>query len=82
MVAVGLSYSLQIIDEGAIAVTSNDVSVDALVTPAGYIPISSAALESGKWKDTASFLQFMKKICLTSSPEVGILLNWSMESNF
>lgn len=48
MVAVGLSYSLQVIDEGAIAVTSNDVSVDALVTPAGYIPISSAALESGK----------------------------------
>lgn len=45
---VGLSYSLQVIDEGAIAVTSNDVSVDALVTPAGYIPISSAALESGK----------------------------------
>ncbi|KAE8023368.1 hypothetical protein FH972_009074 [Carpinus fangiana] len=37
-----------IIDEGAIAVTSNDVSVDALVTPAGYMPISSAALEMGK----------------------------------
>ncbi|KAL0004052.1 hypothetical protein SO802_011613 [Lithocarpus litseifolius] len=44
---VALSYSLQIVDEGAIAVTSNDVPVDALVSPAGFIPISPAALDRG-----------------------------------
>ncbi|XP_020412246.1 5-formyltetrahydrofolate cyclo-ligase, mitochondrial isoform X3 [Prunus persica] len=42
---VALSYSIQIVEEGAIAVTSNDVSVDALVSPAGVIPISPAAWE-------------------------------------
>ncbi|TQD73153.1 hypothetical protein C1H46_041321 [Malus baccata] len=42
---VALSYSVQIVEEGAIAVTSNDVSVDALVSPAGVIPISPAAQE-------------------------------------
>ncbi|BBG94146.1 5-formyltetrahydrofolate cycloligase [Prunus dulcis] len=36
---------LVIVEEGAIAVTSNDVSVDALVSPAGVIPISPAAWE-------------------------------------
>ncbi|KAG6713210.1 5-formyltetrahydrofolate cyclo-ligase, mitochondrial-like isoform X1 [Carya illinoinensis] len=40
---VALSYSLQIVKEGDIAVTSNDVPVDALVSPAGYIPISQVA---------------------------------------
>ncbi|XP_030956371.1 5-formyltetrahydrofolate cyclo-ligase, mitochondrial-like isoform X1 [Quercus lobata] len=44
---VALSYSLQIVDEGAIAVTSNDISVDALVSPAGFIPMSPAALDRG-----------------------------------
>ncbi|KAJ6375634.1 hypothetical protein OIU77_000588 [Salix suchowensis] len=41
---VALSYSLQIIDDGAIPVTLNDVPVDVLVSPAGVIPISQAAL--------------------------------------
>ncbi|XP_057951803.1 5-formyltetrahydrofolate cyclo-ligase, mitochondrial [Malania oleifera] len=42
---VALSYSLQIMDEGVIPVTPNDVSVDVIVSPSGAIPISSAALE-------------------------------------
>ncbi|XP_042499938.1 5-formyltetrahydrofolate cyclo-ligase, mitochondrial-like [Macadamia integrifolia] len=42
---VALSYSLQIMDEGVIAVTPNDVPVDALVSPAGVIPISPTAFE-------------------------------------
>lgn len=41
---VALSYSLQIIDDGAIPVTLNDLPVDVLVSPAGVIPISQAAL--------------------------------------
>lgn len=45
LAAVALSYSIQIAEEGAIPVTSNDVSVDALVSPAGFIPISPAAWE-------------------------------------
>ncbi|XP_004297690.1 PREDICTED: 5-formyltetrahydrofolate cyclo-ligase, mitochondrial-like [Fragaria vesca subsp. vesca] len=40
---VALSYSIQIVEEGVIPVTLNDVSVDALVSPAGFIPISPAA---------------------------------------
>uniref|UniRef100_A0A5B6YX33 5-formyltetrahydrofolate cyclo-ligase n=1 Tax=Davidia involucrata TaxID=16924 RepID=A0A5B6YX33_DAVIN len=42
---VALSYSLQIMDDGVIPVTPNDVLVDALVSPSGVIPISPAALE-------------------------------------
>ncbi|KAF2316017.1 hypothetical protein GH714_040812 [Hevea brasiliensis] len=42
---VGLSYSLQIMDEGVIPVTLHDVLVDALVTPSGVIPISPSAIE-------------------------------------
>ncbi|XP_047314174.1 5-formyltetrahydrofolate cyclo-ligase, mitochondrial [Impatiens glandulifera] len=42
---VALSYSRQIMEEGVIPVTSTDVSVDALVTPTGVVPISSIALE-------------------------------------
>ncbi|XP_052182497.1 5-formyltetrahydrofolate cyclo-ligase, mitochondrial-like [Diospyros lotus] len=41
---VALSYSLQIMDEGVIPVTPNDVPVDALVTSTGVIPISPAAM--------------------------------------
>ncbi|KAE8659325.1 5-formyltetrahydrofolate cyclo-ligase [Hibiscus syriacus] len=41
---VALSYSIQIIEEGAIPVTPFDIPVDALVSPAGFIPISVAAL--------------------------------------
>ncbi|KAK4264259.1 hypothetical protein QN277_025464 [Acacia crassicarpa] len=41
---VALSYSEQILDEGVIPMTSSDVPVDALVSPAGVIPISAAAL--------------------------------------
>lgn len=42
---VALSYSVQIVDEGTIPLTPNDVLVDALVSPSGVIPISPAALE-------------------------------------
>ncbi|XP_065626410.1 5-formyltetrahydrofolate cyclo-ligase, mitochondrial isoform X2 [Quercus suber] len=45
---VALSYSLQILDEGVIPVTANDVPVDALVSPAGVIPISPDALDRMK----------------------------------
>lgn len=38
--AVALSYSLQILDEGIIPITPNDMFVDALVSPSGVIPIS------------------------------------------
>ena len=41
--AVALSYSVQIMDEGVVPVTPNDVFVDALVSPSGVIPISAAA---------------------------------------
>lgn len=41
---VALSYSLQILDDGVIPITPNDVYIDALVSPTGVIPISSAAL--------------------------------------
>lgn len=36
---------MQIVDEGSIPITPSDVSVDALVSPSGVIPISSAGLE-------------------------------------
>lgn len=42
---VALAYSVQIMDEGVIPVTPNDVPVDALVSPAGVIPITTAAQE-------------------------------------
>lgn len=45
---VALSYSTQIMDEGVIPVTQNDVPVDALVSSTGVIPISSAALDRMK----------------------------------
>lgn len=44
-IAVALSYSLQIMDEGIIPVTPTDIPVDALVSPTGVIPISQAALD-------------------------------------
>lgn len=46
---VALSYSLQIMEEGATRVTPYDVSLDALVSPAGFTPISAAALEGSEW---------------------------------
>ncbi|GAV74392.1 5-FTHF_cyc-lig domain-containing protein [Cephalotus follicularis] len=42
---VALSYSVQIMDEGIIPVTPNDVPIDALVSPSGAIPITPAALD-------------------------------------
>ncbi|XP_027187762.1 5-formyltetrahydrofolate cyclo-ligase, mitochondrial isoform X4 [Cicer arietinum] len=45
---VALSYSQQILDEGVIPITSTDVPVDALVSPEGVVPISSAAFNSKK----------------------------------
>ncbi|GAB2234334.1 hypothetical protein Droror1_Dr00003582 [Drosera rotundifolia] len=42
---VALSYSLQIMDDGVIPVTATDVPIDALVSPAGVIPITSSASE-------------------------------------
>ncbi|XAR64988.1 5-formyltetrahydrofolate cyclo-ligase [Bertholletia excelsa] len=41
---VGLSYTVQIVDEGVIAVTSKDLPVDAVVSPSGCIPISPSAI--------------------------------------
>ncbi|KAH9621466.1 hypothetical protein KSS87_004261 [Heliosperma pusillum] len=41
---VALSYSVQILEDGDIPITPNDVDIDALVSPAGIIPITSAAL--------------------------------------
>ncbi|CAO2826719.1 unnamed protein product [Amaranthus hypochondriacus] len=43
---VALSYSVQILDDGVIPITPNDVDVDALVTPSGVIPVSAAARQS------------------------------------
>lgn len=51
--AVALSYSEQILDDGVIPVTSSDVPVDALVSPEGVIPISAAALN--RYHGTNSF---------------------------
>ncbi|KAH6798558.1 5-formyltetrahydrofolate cycloligase [Perilla frutescens var. frutescens] len=42
---VALSYSLQILEDGVIPVTPNDIPIDALVSSSGVIPISSAAKE-------------------------------------
>ncbi|XP_048136814.1 5-formyltetrahydrofolate cyclo-ligase, mitochondrial isoform X2 [Rhodamnia argentea] len=45
---VALSYCPQIVDEGVIPVTPDDIPVDALVSPSGVIPISPAALDRMK----------------------------------
>ncbi|KAI3454569.1 hypothetical protein Pfo_011232 [Paulownia fortunei] len=42
---VALSYSRQILEDGVIPVTPNDVPVDALISSSGVIPISPAANE-------------------------------------
>ncbi|KAL0680927.1 hypothetical protein Bca4012_047774 [Brassica carinata] len=42
---VGLSYSAQILEDGSIPVTPNDVMIDALVTPSGVVPFSPRAIE-------------------------------------
>ncbi|KAG6386119.1 hypothetical protein SASPL_155009 [Salvia splendens] len=42
---VALSYSLQILEDGVIPITPNDVPIDALVSSTGVIPISQAANE-------------------------------------
>ncbi|CAA0820816.1 5-formyltetrahydrofolate cyclo-ligase-mitochondrial [Striga hermonthica] len=42
---VALSYSRQILEDGVIPITPNDVPVDALVLSSGVIPISPAARE-------------------------------------
>ncbi|KAG8474479.1 hypothetical protein CXB51_031442 [Gossypium anomalum] len=41
---VALSYSVQIIEDGGIPITPFDIPMDALVSPAGFIPISGADL--------------------------------------
>ncbi|MQL96045.1 hypothetical protein Taro_028712 [Colocasia esculenta] len=43
--AIALAYSTQIMDSGVVPVTPHDVSVDALVSPSGVVPMSTAALE-------------------------------------
>ncbi|KAG7550462.1 5-formyltetrahydrofolate cyclo-ligase [Arabidopsis thaliana x Arabidopsis arenosa] len=43
---VALSYSPQILEDGSIPVTPNDVLIDALVTPSGVVPITPRAIES------------------------------------
>ncbi|KAL9243194.1 hypothetical protein vseg_017109 [Gypsophila vaccaria] len=40
---VAMSYSVQILDDGIIPITPNDVDIDALVSPAGIIPITPVA---------------------------------------
>lgn len=45
LLAVGLAYSAQIVEDNTIPITVTDVPVDALVTANGVIPISPAALE-------------------------------------
>lgn len=45
LLAVALSYSPQLVDEGVIPITPDDVLVDALVSPDGVIPISPVALD-------------------------------------
>ncbi|KAL6559436.1 5-formyltetrahydrofolate cyclo-ligase, mitochondrial [Orobanche gracilis] len=42
---VALTYSRQILEDGVIPITPNDVPVDALVSSSGVIPISPAARE-------------------------------------
>ncbi|KAM1322670.1 hypothetical protein ACFX2F_015595 [Malus domestica] len=42
---VAHSYPTQILDEGVTPITPHDVLVDALVSPAGVIPIIPAALD-------------------------------------
>uniref|UniRef100_M4E3N5 ENT domain-containing protein n=1 Tax=Brassica campestris TaxID=3711 RepID=M4E3N5_BRACM len=42
---VALSYSPQILEDGGIPVTPNDVMIDALVTPSGVVPITPPAIE-------------------------------------
>ncbi|KAK9073220.1 hypothetical protein SSX86_007544 [Deinandra increscens subsp. villosa] len=42
---IALSYSVQIIEDGVIPLTPSDVFIDALVSPSGFIPITSAAQE-------------------------------------
>ncbi|CAN8256502.1 unnamed protein product [Cochlearia groenlandica] len=42
---VALSYSPQILEDGSIPVTPNDVLIDALVTPSGVVPITPRAIE-------------------------------------
>ncbi|PIN05702.1 5-formyltetrahydrofolate cyclo-ligase [Handroanthus impetiginosus] len=42
---VALSYSRQILEDGIIPITPNDVPIDALVSSSGVIPISPAANE-------------------------------------
>ncbi|KAL6178139.1 hypothetical protein ACLB2K_049658 [Fragaria x ananassa] len=68
LLLVALSYSPQIVDEGVIAVTEHDVSVDALVSPAGVIPISTTAIDrSVAAMLTSSGLSFHQLFCLTLS---------------
>ncbi|XP_076887205.1 5-formyltetrahydrofolate cyclo-ligase, mitochondrial-like isoform X2 [Bidens hawaiensis] len=40
---VALSYSVQIVEDGVIPLTPTDVNIDALVSPSGFIPITSVA---------------------------------------
>ncbi|KAK4354302.1 hypothetical protein RND71_026496 [Anisodus tanguticus] len=44
-IALALLTRCEILDEGTISLTPNDVLVDALVSPSSLIPISPAALE-------------------------------------
>lgn len=42
---VALAYSVQVMDDGVIPVTPDDVPVDALITASGVVNVSGAALE-------------------------------------
>ena len=76
LVVVALSYSVQIIEEGAIPVTPFDIPVDALVSPAGFTPISTAALRRYDWAKLSLLWYNMSFIYL----EAGIYRKWSMAS--
>ncbi|KAJ9172120.1 hypothetical protein P3X46_015399 [Hevea brasiliensis] len=75
---VALAYSLHIMEGGAIPVTPNDVPVDALVTPAGFIPIAQL-LWKGAINENVSFPLRILKFCFTSLPEAASVYNEASE---
>ncbi|KAG2239544.1 hypothetical protein Bca52824_091604 [Brassica carinata] len=69
---VALSYSPQILEDGSIPVTPNDVMIDALVTPSGVVPFSPRAIESSCFGGTrqvshTTFFLFISFPCEASS---------------
>lgn len=65
-VAVALSYSVQIIEDGVIPITPFDIPMDALVSPAGFIPISGAALRRCEWAKLSGFIWQWHNNCVSA----------------